>query len=156
MKLELSLTKEFADLAGFPLSKTANTEPDISHWYGKLITYKRKKYVIFTNTMTRFCVLYRYNKKTLVPDFYDALAAEFQKYGLDFSKIPLNYFELTVGNSKKATAQLNRCAMEIEWVLERIGIEEESDPLADFNKGNLGTAGRSGMVFALDEMKKFF
>ena len=161
MAIEISVTKDMADKINRPLAKTQNIEPDIKHWYAKIHVFNRKRYVLATNTMTRFAVLFRLDSKTIAEDFKSAVKEEFERWGLIPSPIIPEDVVLSRGNNKALTAQLNQVDQEIAYIYEYHKDEYSKDtPLLIFekyNKSNLGKAGNNkDMTFAIDEMKKYF
>lgn len=161
MAIEISVTKDMADKINRPLAKTQNIEPDIKHWYAKIHVFNRKRYVLATNTMTRFAVLFRLNSKNIAEDFKSVAKEEFERWGLIPSPIISEDIVLSLGNNKALTAQLNQVGQEIAYIYECHKDEYPKDaPLLIFekyNKSNLGKAGdNKEITFAIDEMKKYF
>ena len=157
--MELSLTTDMAEKAKLSLNKTLNIEPDILHWYGKILVFNRKRYAFCVNTKTRFAVFFRFNSKSLAEDFKAAIEKQFSYYGLNFDSLKDEDVILSLSNSRSLTSQLNTAAQDAEYVLHRHADSEEEfeEILMPYNKHNLGKAGDSkDMVFALDEMKKYY
>lgn len=159
MAIEISITKDMADKLKLDLGKTENVQPDINHWYAKVMIFNRKRYVFAVNTLTRFAVFFRLDRKTLSEDFLVALAMELDKYDLESGSMIGERVFFSLANNKRLTAQLNNCAMDLEHISYyddwRSYPENVSNLFGNFNKSNLGKAGDSkNMVFAVDEMKK--
>ena len=159
--IEISVTKDLAEKLGMNLTKTESTEPSLSHWYAKVLVFNRKRYVLAVNTFTRYALVFRLNKASFKEDFEKALKEQFLYDGLDYSKALPADICLSLGNNRALTSQLNNCGQDLDYLFYYKDFKgysgDYADLYKDYNKSNLGKAGNSkDMVFALDEMKKYF
>lgn len=99
--LEISITKDLSLRLNINIEKTKNIEPDIDHWYAKILIFNRKKYVFAINTLTRFAIFFKLNSKTFIKDFKSTLADELDRYNMDFSKIMNKDVFISGTNNKK-------------------------------------------------------
>ncbi len=87
-KLKKQLGSDFVQQFFLPENSMARESTRLTAWTGNLLTFQRKRYVIFANEDTLLAILLALSpKKTLLTRFLDGLAAELLAMGVPHDMI---------------------------------------------------------------------